>query len=474
MLTKLGGGGFKEEATAGTAETITTSEMGLVRDFTIALEPNMQEREVIRNVIDSLAPIKGGTSCAVAMSLELRNGGTAGTVYNPQGDIIESLGFDESVEAGYKVVYKGRTDPSGGKSITAKGFKGGGSGKYVTVEGVRGNATLTFKSGQVGLLAYDGKGPLKARGDTATLATAKGEDPPILISADMWLLEHHAVLYEDLDGAVEVLKDGAASNQKFSIGFTQGATAQKVKKIRLNLTKNGTPANETNGLTLTVETDAAGNPSGTPITNGTATTIPTAGISTTATWVEFTFPTPPTLAATTDYHIVITGDYDDDAANSISLDTDDCTAGNQVCKYFDAAWAVLALKNISCQMLVATDPTIYFDGVEIALNNEVTLQEDPGGAEGWIYGEITDRNIRLSLAPLEKTDALTDFWGYLTAATDLFLGFQLGSTAGNIVEVKIQHCKVVNAGTWDDRGGQVTHPIELHLEDGSDMEIRLR
>jgi len=289
----------------------------------------------------------------------------------------------------------------------------------------------------------------------------------------MWLLDHHAILVEELDGAVEGLFDGAASNVKLAITVNQGTT-QKLKKVWLNLIKTGTPANETHGIWLTVEGDITGDPDGTPITNGTSNYIATAGISDSATWVEFTFATPPTLTASTTYHIVLQCDYDASATDLIDVDTDVVTAGDQICQYFDEAWADLALKNISCQILVAIDPMIYFDGVEINPNNEVNLQMDPNSAEGWIYGDITGRAPKLTLTPLEKTDATSDFWTYLTNATDLFLQCQLGSTAGNIIEFIVQHCKVSVAGSWDDRGGKVTHPLELVIEDGTDFSIRLR
>lgn len=475
MLSKLGGFGAKEESTAGTAETIAAAQMILADEFKVGREPNMQERAVVRDKIDPLVPLKGGTSCPVTGILPLRNGGTAGTVNNPLGDFIESCGFDESVEAGYKVVYTLRADPHGCKSITPKEFRGGSSGKYVTARGVRGNGAFSVKAGEKGVINYDGLGVLEATGDGATVASpADTPKSPVFKSANMWLLEHHAILAEDLDGAVEKLQDGAGSNVKLAITVAQGTTAQKVKKIRLNATKVGTPANETNGLTLTIETDDAGDPSGTPITNGTADTIATAGISDTATWIDFSFSTPPTLDASTTYHIVVTSDYDTDTDNCISFDTDIVAAGAQICQYFDAAWAALSEKNISCQILVAVDPTIYFEGVEINPNNEVALQLDPNGSEGWIYGDIGGRTPKIILTPLEKTDATSDFWSYLTDATDLYLQFQIGTTAGNIIEFIVQHCKVSLAGTWDDRDGKITHPLELVIEDGTDFEIRLR
>lgn len=472
MLTKVGGFAFKEEASAGTAETITSSEMILAREPKITPDMGMQERNVVRQVADPLTPIKGGVNCGVTAILELKGSGTAGTAPTGIGDALESCGFDESVDSGVKVTYTLRANPRGGKSGTAKSFL---DGKYVTARGVRGNPTLTFKAGEVCTLAYDGKGALEARGDASVLTSpSDSPKPPIFQSADMWLLEHHAILNEDLDGAIEKLLDGAASNVKMAITVTQGSTTQKLKKIRLPLAKVGTPANETDGVWLTIEGDATGDPNGTPITNGTSAKIATANISATQTWVDFNFATPPTLTASTVYHIVLQGDYDADATNCISVDTDVCIAGAQICQFFDAAWAALALKNISCQILVAVDPTIYFDGMEINPNNEVVIQKDPNYAEGIIYGEITGRNVTIALEPLEKTDALTDFVAYLSDKTDLYLQAQLGSAAGNIIEVIAQHVTVKKAGEWGDRDGQVTHPIELHLEDGTDLELRIR
>ena len=72
-----------------------------------------------------------------------------------------------------------------------------------------------------------------------------------------------------------------------------------------------TPFLDTGTVTLRIETDNSGTPSGTLVTNGSATldvsAIPGANWEGSG-WVQFTFATPPSLTAATDYWIVLSCD----------------------------------------------------------------------------------------------------------------------------------------------------------------------
>jgi hypothetical protein len=93
----------------------------------------------------------------------------------------------------------------------------------------------------------------------------------------------------------------AAGVEKRSQGFKVGA-AQTVPFIWAWLCKVGAPVDN---VTLRIETDAGGKPSGTPIANGTATPVAGASLTTTGDWIQFVFATPPSLVAGTQYHIAI-------------------------------------------------------------------------------------------------------------------------------------------------------------------------
>lgn len=75
-----------------------------------------------------------------------------------------------------------------------------------------------------------------------------------------------------------------------------------VFKVNLWLKKVGSP---TGNLTVTIETDNAGDPSGTAVTNGTSNNVAASSLSTGYGWIEFTFATSPTLSASTQYHLVL-------------------------------------------------------------------------------------------------------------------------------------------------------------------------
>ena len=59
-------------------------------------------------------------------------------------------------------------------------------------------------------------------------------------------------------------------------------------------------------ISATIQSDASGSPSGTVITNGTSNALSSTSVLSTFGWVSFTFATPPTITAATQYWIVIT------------------------------------------------------------------------------------------------------------------------------------------------------------------------
>lgn len=103
------------------------------------------------------------------------------------------------------------------------------------------------------------------------------------------------------------LRDNSVRTQ-ISQGFKCN-TSSTVTKIRLWLKKTGTPAG-TDTVTLVIQTDSSGVPSGTPVTNGTATAVDISDtITTSYAWVTFTFSTNPSLTAGTQYHLVLQGAF---------------------------------------------------------------------------------------------------------------------------------------------------------------------
>lgn len=120
------------------------------------------------------------------------------------------------------------------------------------------------------------------------------------------------------------LREGASTNIEIAAAFTQTG-ARQVKRIGLKLKKGGTIA-AGKLLTLKIETDSTGDPSGTALGTSEPVDIDTE-VSTTAGWVFFTFATPVDLADATVYHLVLSGDYSASAANNVMWQSNTVASG---------------------------------------------------------------------------------------------------------------------------------------------------
>ena len=142
-------------------------------------------------------------------------------------------------------------------------------------------------------------------------------------------LNSTAVETDDLDAcyppgyqtADHKLRD-TATNTKISQGF-KPSTSSTVTKIRLWLKSTGTPAG-TDTVTLAIHANSSGVPAASAITNGTATAVDISDTLTSSyAWVEFTFSTNPSLTASTQYHLVLSGAFTISAVNYVLWGIDD-------------------------------------------------------------------------------------------------------------------------------------------------------
>ena len=139
------------------------------------------------------------------------------------------------------------------------------------------------------------------------------------------------------EDTVTNLKTGATTNTKVAQKIVPGANVtvnRAALKIKRRCGNKGTTCNQfvsgqswdyrnNETLTVTIETDNAGAPSGTPVTNGTATTRKAFDVPYIADeWYSFTFPTNVSLTSGTTYWLVITGSYTASTTNYIEIDTD--------------------------------------------------------------------------------------------------------------------------------------------------------
>jgi hypothetical protein len=103
----------------------------------------------------------------------------------------------------------------------------------------------------------------------------------------------------------------------------QVASNTTTKAVRLYMRKIGTP---TGTMTLRIETDSSGEPSGTLVNANATTTVAESSLGTDWGWVTFTFSSTFTLTASTQYWVVLSTNRSASAANYVMLGADNTGA----------------------------------------------------------------------------------------------------------------------------------------------------
>jgi hypothetical protein len=133
-----------------------------------------------------------------------------------------------------------------------------------------------------------------------------------------FLLDEDITAGEDASQGIRSAVDN--STVKVSQGFQLG-TAGPVPFIDVKLLKTGTP---TGYLWFTIEGNSGGVPNNTPV--ATSVKLDVSRLTTTATQVRVPFPTPASISAATQYHIVAQGDWAVSATNYVSWRMDGSAA----------------------------------------------------------------------------------------------------------------------------------------------------
>jgi len=180
--------------------------------------------------------------------------------------------------------------------------------------------------------------------------------------------------YSTLGATATELREGATTNNKLALRFTQSG-ARSIKRVALYLDKQGS-FTAGKKLTLTIETNNSGNPSGTAVTNGTSNTVDIdTEVSTTAGWVTFTFAKPVDLSDATVYHFVLAGDYTASATINVRWYSKTVASGGTFNTFDATNWAgVTATENLMAYADEYTFTDISgggFTTVETALNTSV-------------------------------------------------------------------------------------------------------
>ena len=119
--------------------------------------------------------------------------------------------------------------------------------------------------------------------------------------------------YNETGDTDKPLNKVASGKTKVAVQFTQSGD-RSVKRVALKLKKAGTIASD-KLLTLTIETDSSGAPSGTAL--GTATILANS-VGAAYDWYDFVFTAPVDVANSTVYHLVLTSNYTASDSNYIN------------------------------------------------------------------------------------------------------------------------------------------------------------
>ena len=110
--------------------------------------------------------------------------------------------------------------------------------------------------------------------------------------------------YNETGDTDKALNKETSGKTKIAVQFTQSG-ARSIKRVALRLKKTGTIASD-KLLTLTIEKDSSGAPSGTAL--GTATILANS-VGAAYDWYDFVFTAPVDVADSTVYHLVLTSNY---------------------------------------------------------------------------------------------------------------------------------------------------------------------
>ena len=183
-----------------------------------------------------------------------------------------------------------------------------------------------------------------------------------------------------------VLRSATDTNIKFAAKVTQSGTRQ-IDSVSLRIKQLGT-ITVGKKMTVTLETDSTGDPSGTLVHEDATVDLVVDNVASTFAFVKFTFPRPINIADTTVYHIVLVADYDVSATDNIQWATSTVSSGGDF-NIFATSWAGV----------VATTLAVSF-------NEEFNFSAVTGGAFT-VVDELADsfQNVSLKLEGVKKNVA---------------------------------------------------------------------
>lgn len=252
------------------------------------------------------------------------------------------------------------------------------------------------------------------------------------------------------------IKTGATTNTKIAQKIVVGGsniTGNRVSfKLRRRCGNKGSNCDEfvsgeswdyrtLDTLTATIQTDSAGAPSGTPVTNGTSNTVLTSAVPWRAAsggeWVFFTFSSNVTLTASTTYWLVLTPSYTASATNYIeaATDTGDGYASGDSATYNGTSWSAAS---------AGTDLLFTFDR---AHTRNLTATGNTFSSRSTTFNLAWSDTIDISNnASLTSTAASLVSISTNNQWTTSDVSFKKVLLANNVVSVTTDGSKLVTAG----------------------------
>ena len=466
-IAEIGVLGYKTEATPGTVETITGAECKLLfEDLAFTVEPVSVEQPVVKPKFGAVKQRPGGRSCTISFKVGLKGSGTPGTA-PAIGDLLKACGMAETVRTGIGTWYKPTTLSVATQPTLTLYFNN--DGYYRQATGCAGTVKFTGAGNEIHYAEFEFRGVFAGDGTAAILVPSlESTHPDVLLESWLTILEYHSssTRIQTVAGSYD-LRSGATTYVELAavLDNTAGAALQ-VGRVRAYLKRTGTPTGYTNGIRASIQGDSAGVPDGVTIASS-AWVDPLYLRDDAYDWVDFIFSPGVSLSAATKYHVVLEGDYTvganiiDWAYYSVSSTTSS--------SYDGTSWSALGSSNdFIIDIGVADGATcLNLAGAELDIANTVNLRQNVSCApEGWDRAFLSGRVPTMALEPELEPTTDRDFLAYQHDARDLFVGYQVGATRGNIVEIAVEYGQLIGVGEMGERDGATTVPLTIQPSTG--------
>lgn len=220
-------------------------------------------------------------------------------------------------------------------------------------------------------------------------------------TADQWKLEVLDTITGSQLRVYEFQLIVQGEHEKLAQSFQTGSDAVRVKQVDLWLAKKNSP---TGNLSVRIETDSGGSPSGTAVAVGSTSsgTVAASGLGITMQKVTFTFAKPPALDASTTYWIVLSTTDGAHASNYVLwyADSDGGFANGTLKTYDGSVWSATGMDGI---FRVMAEADVHPYTIQSTTVNGQTIYYLEDSASVTAYGAI-ERVLKVKVSPLGHSE----------------------------------------------------------------------